>query len=534
MSDPRQATGPALEVRGVSKTFPGHRVLHDVDLRIEPGEVHALLGENGSGKSTLIKILSGFHPSDPGGEVAVAGRPLALGSPTASAAAGLRFVHQRLAIIPELNAVENVALEAGYSRGGLIDWADAGRYTRELLGRLDVDIDIWRPMGELRAVDRSSVAIARAVRDADEPISLVVLDEPTASLPEAEVRHLFELIRELTASGVAVLYVSHRLDEIFEIADRVSVLRDGHLQGTEPIAGLTRERLVAMIVGDAAAADYEAFVRAAPADPGGAPLLGVAGLAAGRIAALDLDVAAGEIVGVVGIAGSGREDVARALVGALPRERGTVAVGGEALPPDAPGAALEAGMMLGLGNTQPNSALREFTVRENVTLPSLRRYAGIGRIRRRREWCTARDWVEALDIRPAETERRYDLLSGGNQQKTILAKCLDAEPRVLVLDEPTAGVDVGARRAIYELLAREADRGLAVVVCSSDYEDVVSVCDRAVVLRGGRVAARIDRERLSEHDLLLAATGGSDDDSGPGERAAGEPAATVNDDRMEH
>jgi ribose transport system ATP-binding protein len=508
------AAPPALEVRKISKTFPGHRVLHEVGLRIEPGEVHALLGENGSGKSTLIKILSGYYTPDAGeGGVWIEGEQLQLGSPNASAAAGLRFVHQKLSVIPELNAVENIALEAGYERPALIDWEASGRYARELLARLDVDIDIWRPMGELRAVDRSSVAIARALRGGTR-IPLVVLDEPTASLPEAEVRHLFKLIRELTATGVAVLYVSHRLDEIFEIADRVSVLRDGRLQGTEAIGDLTRERLVGMIVGGAADA-YEEFVRSpsAAADAGasaraagGAPLLSVDGVASGRVADLSFEVRAGEIVGVVGLAGSGREDVARTLVGALPREAGQIAVEGRAIAPSSPGDALDAGMMLGLGNTQPNSALPEFSVRENVTLPSLARYSRWGRIRRRAERAEASRWVEALDIRPPAPEHRYELLSGGNQQKTILGKCLDAKPRVLVLDEPTAGVDVGARRAIYELLAGEADGGLGVVVCSSDYEDIVSVCDRAVVLRGGAVAARLDRDQLTEQALLLAAT----------------------------
>ncbi len=504
-------TAPALEVRGISKSFQGQRVLHDVDLRIEPGEVHALLGENGSGKSTLIKVLAGFHEPDRGGGVRVDGEPLTLGSPTASAAAGLRFVHQRLAVIPELNAVENIALEAGYGRRGMIDWEASGRYTRELLSRLDVAIDIWRPLRELRAVDRSSVAIARAVRD-DGRIPLVVLDEPTASLPDAEVRHLFKLIRELTASGVAVLYVSHRLDEIFEIADRVSVLRDGRKQDTQPVAELTQERLVAMIIGTETGPGEGTALRVrdpAAAPVGGAPRLAVSGLRAGRLDGLDLTAAPGEIVGVVGLAGSGREDVARALVGALEREDGQVHVDDVAVEGSSPRRALAAGLVLGLGNTQPNCAIREFGVRENLTLPSLRRYLRRGgAVRRRAECGEARGWIDALDIRPADGERRYELLSGGNQQKVILGRCLHARPKVLVLDEPTSGVDVGARRGIYELLVAEAQRGLSVVVCSSDYEDIVSVCDRAIVVRGGRAAAELTGDRLSEHELLLAATGG--------------------------
>lgn len=513
---------PALDVHEISKSFQGQRVLHGVDLRIAPGEVHALLGENGSGKSTLIKVLAGYHEPDPGGGVWVAGERLALGSPTASAAAGLRFVHQRLAVIPELNAVENIALEAGYARSAMVDWEASGRRTQDLLDRLDVDIDIWRPMGELRAIDRSAVAIARAVRDPDQ-VPLVVLDEPTASLPETEVRHLFKLIGELTSSGVAVLYVSHRLDEIFEISDRVSVLRDGRLQDTQPVAGLTRERLVATIVGSDQVAGAGPVARerdAGSATSDGRARLTVERLTAGRLRELSLDVAPGEVVGVVGLAGSGRENVARALVGAIPCEGGQIAVSGEPVALSSPRDALAAGIVLGLGNTQPNSAVREFCVRENLTLSSLPRYARWGRLRRRAEACTARRWIAALDVRPADAERRYELLSGGNQQKTILGRCLEAEPQVLVLDEPTAGVDVGARRRIYELLAAEADRGLAIVVCSSDLEDIVSVCDRAVVVRGGRDVAEIGRERLDEHELLLAITGGDETTSATGTVAA--------------
>jgi ribose transport system ATP-binding protein len=291
------------------------------------------------------------------------------------------------------------------------------------------------------------------------------------------------------------------------------VLRDGRLQGTEPIAGLTRERLVAIIVGGAAAAEYEGFVRSAAAiQPAGRPLLEVDGLAAGRISELGFTLRRGQILGICGLAGSGREDVARALIGALPRRAGRINVEGTELPASAPDSAQAAGLILGLGNTQPNSAVREFSVRENVTLPSLSRYSGWSGVRGRAERQGAMEWVTALDIRPPDPERRYELLSGGNQQKTILAKCLAAEPKVLILDEPTAGVDVGARRAIYELLAAEADRGLAVVLCSSDAEDIVSVCDRALVLRLGVAAATVEQAELSEHELLLAASGGAEEE----------------------
>lgn len=510
MTVPTGTATPVLEVQGVSKTFEGNRVLSDACLTIAPGEVHALLGENGSGKSTLIKILSGLYAPDPGGEVRIKGSELQLGSPAASADAGLRFVHQKLSIVPEFNAIENIGLEAGYIGRGSIDWEESAQRTCELLDRLEIEIDIWKPMGELRPVDRSAVAIARAVRDEGDPIQVVVLDEPTSSLPEAEVQILFRLIRDLASSGVGVLYVSHRLDEIFEIADRVSVLRDGVPVGTKPVEGLTREELVGMIVGGEAAAEYEDFVRAqSPSHRADQPLMKVEGLAAGRIRDLHLEIRPGEILGVSGIAGSGREEVARALFGAVARESGEIWLDGEALAPSSPPASLSSGLVLGLSNAQLSSAVGEFTIRENVTVASLPTFDGAFGMRRGAELASAEDWIRTLDIRPADPEALYGYLSGGNQQKTILARCLAARPRVLLVDEPTAGVDVGARRTIYEMLAAEAERGLAVIVCSSDAEDIVSLCDAAVVLRLGSVVARIERQSLTERDLLMASSGGA-------------------------
>jgi ribose transport system ATP-binding protein len=513
------ASAPALEAFEVSKTFPGQRALDRVSLTVAAGEVQALLGENGSGKSTLIKVLAGYHLPDPGSRIEVGGDVLAAGSPAASAQAGLRFVHQHLAVIGELNAVENIALESGYARGAFIDWDAQAAYTRELLGRLQVDMDIWRPLAQCKPVERSAVAIARAVRSDGEAVRMVVLDEPTASLPAPEVAQLFGLISELKRSGIAVLYVTHRLDEVFEIADRVTVLRDGRKQATEPIADLTHERLVELIVGRSLAELRDAPVRAraareVPADAQAAEpaALRVRGLAGELLRSLDLDVARGEIVGVVGTLGSGREEVARALIGALPTVAGRVEVGGTAIGNLSPLTAVRAGLVLATGNTQPGSAVAAFDVRENLTLASLGRYSRFGRIRRRAERAVAQRWVEALDVRPRDLQRPYQLLSGGNQQKVIMGRWLNAEPAVLVLEEPTAGVDVGARQAIYELVAERASDGLAVVVCSSDMEDIVSVCDRVVVLRDGRAICELAGADVNEHELLLRTTGGTPHD----------------------
>jgi ribose transport system ATP-binding protein len=502
----------AVDVIGVSKTFPGQKALDDVSLSVRPGEVHALLGENGSGKSTLIKVLAGVYLPDTGSDVLVRGERLPLGSPQASFDAGLRFVHQKLGVIPQMNAVENIALEGGFARAANIDWNSQALLTVRLLSRLGISMDIWRPLAECRPVERSAVAIARALRPPNDDgsmraddVPLVVLDEPTSSLPAAEVRQLFALVRDLSAQGVAVIYVSHRLDEIFDIADRVSVLRDGRLIATSELADLTREDLIRLIVGRELASSWERPVRSTARSSEVA--MSVRHLTAERIDDVSFDVHRGEIVGMVGVAGSGRELMARTLAGARLPERGWLTLDGRTLPVITPQATLKAGLMLALGNTQPNAAIGEFSTRENLTLAALRQYSRPGRVFRRREQRGAREWIQALDVRPADPDRLYRLLSGGNQQKVILGRWLHARPTVLVLDEPTAGVDVGARQAIYALIAEQAAKGLSVVLCSSDLEDVVSLCDRALVLRDGTISAELSGDELHEHRLLLESVG---------------------------
>jgi ribose transport system ATP-binding protein len=512
---------PALTVVSVSKTFPGQKALDDISLQVLPGEVHALLGENGSGKSTLIKILAGIHLPDPGGDVLVRGERLALGSPSASFELGLRFVHQKLGVILQMNAVENVALEAGYTRGAFIDWPAQARFTRRLLARLNITMDIWRPLRECKPVERSAVAIARALRT-DDPdaqiqsadVPLIVLDEPTSSLPAAEVRQLFAVIRDLNANGIAVVYVSHRLDEVFQIADRVSVLRDGRLRATADVKGMTRARLVELIVGRELAESWERPVRARRNEPGPAALE-VTDLVAERINGVLFSAARGEILGIVGVAGSGRELMARAITGAILPESGHVVVAGDRVPVLTPSETLKRGLVLAPGNTQPYSAVTSFSVRENLTLGALGRYSKLGRLLRRKERREANDWIGRLDIRPRDPQRLYRLLSGGNQQKVIIGKWLNARPKVLVLDEPTAGVDIGARQAIYELITEQADEGLTVVLCSSDLEDVVSLCDRVLVLRQGLVVAELAGSEITEHRLLLESVGDDVADSQP-------------------
>jgi ribose transport system ATP-binding protein len=504
----------ALQIAGISKTFPGQKALSGINLEIRPGEVHALVGENGSGKSTLIRILAGFHLPDPGGEVLVRGVPLPFGSAPDSFGMGLRFVHQHLAVVLEMNAVENVALEAGFTRSLFIDWNAQERLTRELLAKLNIEMDVWQALADCRPVERAAVAIARALRPATpggsfdgEEVPLVVLDEPTSSLPAAEVRQLLSVVRDIASRDVAVLYVSHRLDEVFDVADRVSVLRDGRLRGTEEIGDVTRGSLIEMIVGGGHAKAHRP--RAGGEQAGGErrEALAVTNLVSDRVRGISFTVDAGEIVGIIGADGSGREEVPRLLIGGTLAQQGDVSVAGVRLSAPTPRRARRHGLVLAPGNTQPHSSIADFTVRENLTLAVLDHYSRFGWIRRRMERALVDKSISELDIRPPEPEHPYRLLSGGNQQKVILGKWLGTDPEVLVFDEPTAGIDVGARQAIYSLIQRRASAGLAVVVCSSDFEDIVSLCGRALVMREGVIAAELSESRLTEYELRRHAIG---------------------------
>lgn len=500
----------AVEISGLSKTFPGQRALRDVALTVDAGEVHGLLGENGSGKSTLIKVLSGFHEPDPGASVLVNGMPLSFGSAASSASLGLRFVHQNLGIIRELTAVENLSLTTTHRLPvRRINRRREVARTRQLFERFGVDVPLTVPLGQCRSVDRTVVAIVRAL-DTLESGGVLVLDEPTAALPAHEVDQLFATVRDLRSRGVATIYVSHRLDELFALADRVSVLRDGVMQGTRPIAELDRRELVRMIVGSAPDPEDAVAVAAEP-DVGGfaptadvPPRLSVRGLTSSSIHDVSFELAAGEILGVAGLTGSGRDELPSALVGAVHGSATITIDGGLPVHAMTPRRARELGLALVPGNRGAGSAIGFFDVRENITLPSLGAVAGGGRVQRGRELAVATEWIRQLDIRPQDPLRMFRNLSGGNQQKTILAKWFNIDPHVIVLDDPTSGVDVGARQAIYDLIRDRARLGTSFIVSSSDHEDLLALCSRILVLREGRIGAELRGTDISAGELLLA------------------------------
>jgi ribose transport system ATP-binding protein len=492
-----QATAPVLAIRGLSKTFPGTRALHGVDFDLRPGEVHALIGQNGCGKSTLIKVLAGYHQPDPGTEIELAGERVELRDTIASRNAGLRFVHQDLGLVDTLSAVENLTLgrelETGF--GGRIRWGAERRAAEQRLRALGYGFDVRRPVSELGAAERTGIAIVRALWDWEEARVLVV-DEPTASLPREEVKTLFEALRRVRAQGLGVVYVSHRLDEIFAIGDRVTILRDGRRVGTWDVADVDQDRLVSLMVGGEQLRPSQARAYGGTQELA----LEVRGLCGLKVDNIDLDARRGEVVGIAGLTGSGREEVLPLVFGAVSRA-GTVRVDGDDVAAG-PRGAMAAGVALVPADRRGAGAVVGAAVRENCTLTDLHRHSRrAARIDRAAERAEVGDWMERLDVRPRGTEAVFGTLSGGNQQKVVLAKWLRREPRVLLLDEPTQGVDVHAKATIHGLARDVAAGGAAVVIASSDDNELCDTCDRVLVMRDGRVVAQVEGDRLTPEEL---------------------------------
>ncbi|HWI73933.1 MAG TPA: sugar ABC transporter ATP-binding protein [Baekduia sp.] len=505
----------ALELRGVSKTFPGVRALVGVDLHVRSGSVHALLGHNGCGKSTLVKTLAGFHAPDGAAEAFVDGEPLQLGSAEDAERCGVRFVHQELGLIHELPAVDNVAFVVGHGTTRLrpINWRAQARRTRELLMEFGIDLDPRAPIGDATPVERTAVAIVRAVAGWERGRGVLVLDEPTAALPAREVEQLFKLIREIRDSGTAVLLVSHRLDEVMSICDHATVMRAGEVIWDGAVGETSLRDLATLIAGTDALPEEVAHA-AAHVDTGDrdTPLLRVDGLSGRYLRDVSFTVREGEILGVAGLLGSGREELPYALAGAPKHPvQGAVAVDGDPIEPLTVGAAHAHGVVLVPADRAREGIVAGFSVRENVTLAALPALASKATIAPRRERRFARDWLHAVGAEVAVAERPITTLSGGNQQKAVLARWLAVAPKVLCVSEPTAGIDVGARATIYADLRRRAADGLAIVMSSSDAEDLVSACDRVLVLRDGVVVRELAGQAISKQAIVAAMEGAHDD-----------------------
>jgi ABC-type sugar transport system ATPase subunit len=493
------ASGSALRMRGISKTFPGVKALSDVSLCAEYGRVHAIVGENGAGKSTLMKILSGAYlPS--AGTTEVDGAEVRMRRPADAQKLGIRMVHQELNLVPDLSVAENVYLGRMPRRRGFVDRATMLRDTKAILEELGAAIDPEVRLGDLSISQQQLVEIAKAYSAGPR---IIVLDEPTSSLSEHETAALFRILRTMKAAGIAIIYISHRLKEVLEIADDVTVLRDGCLIDTRPAAGLTAAEMIRLMVG-------REVTNVFPKTPSqiGAPVLKLVGLGDGRdFHDISFEVRAGEILGLTGLVGAGRTELARAIFGLAPASEGRIEINGTAAAITSPAAAVKAGIAYVPEDRKDSGIIPSMSVRENISLPVLRRLSRLGRVSMSADRRLAARYTRDFAIAPPDPERRIEQLSGGNQQKAVIARWLSTGPSVLILDEPTRGVDVGAKAEIHRIIGELVAGGMAVVMISSELPEVLGVCDRVVVMRDGRASPPVARDRLSEERIMALATG---------------------------
>jgi ribose transport system ATP-binding protein len=490
----------AVIVQNLSKTFPGQRALNNFNLDLRKGEIHALVGENGSGKSTLIKCLSGYHEPDEGAEIFVDGLsvPVPYG-PTAARKFGLAFIHQDLGLVPSLSILENLALSRGYFRNrfGAVDWKRETKNARKILAEFGhAELDPRQLVQELPLATQTIVAVARAMSQGGKA-HVVVLDEPTASMPHNEVEHLFAAIRKIAATGVSILYVSHRLDEIFQLCDRVTAIRNGDTVGTFNVADLDYDGLVELIVGDTVIP----FQGARDETITDEVLLKFDGLSGGVVDTVSGLVRAGEVVGVTGLLGSGSSDLGKILFGALDRTSGQIEIAGKVVDSPSPGDLMERGVSFVPGDRPKEGVFPWSSLDDNVMLTDTNRFSKRWR-RRSLESTFVTQLLGKFNVRPLDSSREIYTLSGGNQQKVVLAKWLNLGPRVVILEEPVQGIDIGAKTEVYSIIGKLADEGKGVLVISTEIEDLTRLCHRVLVMKNGKIIAEISgsdrtRERIA-------------------------------------
>lgn len=494
---------PVLRVNGISKTFGNRTVLRDFALDLQPGEVHGLLGENGSGKSTLIKILAGFHAPDPGGEMMVRGQevrlPLNVPDPPKL---GIGFVHQDLPFFESGSVLENVRIgrfETG--PGHRIRWRREHRVVAAALREFGLSMDPATPVSRLSAIERAMLAVVRALDQlGGSEQAVLVLDEPTASLPNDGVERLFGAIRDVAARGLGVIFVTHRLEEVNAITDRVTVLRDGVRVLTAETRGLTQDDLIHAILGFSLTDLYPEQQH----PPSGVPMLQASGVSGSLVDDVSVQVGQGEVVGVTGLVGMGFDELPYLLFGALPAQAGRMTLDGRQIDLTrlSPRDAVDSGVAMVPANRARDGAVSEASLAENMTLLTHASHYRGGRLRHAEERRGAARLLDEFDVRPRDLRQRFGLFSGGNQQKALLAKWLSIRPRVLLLHEPTQGVDIGAKRDVFAKIRQAADDGAAVMIASAEYEDLAQLCDRVLVVRHGRIVSELSGPTLTHQRVL--------------------------------
>ena len=492
----QQAKTPLLAIRGGSKSFPGVRALHNVDLHVHAGEVLALLGENGAGKSTLIKALGGAHQLDDG-QILINGEPTAITGPAHARQLGIAVIHQEFNLIPALSARENIFLGQERTLAGVLRQREERRQTLELFERLGVTIDPDALCRDLSVAQQQIVEIARSLaRDA----SVIVMDEPSATLSNEEVDRLFQIVDDLKSQGIAVIYISHRLDEIFRIADRVTVLRDGEHVATLPVSEVDKPKLIELMVGRSL--DQEFPPRHATI---GEPTLDVTALSRTPVVEdATLTLHAGEVLAITGLVGAGRTELVRLIFGADPADRGTVTLNGRHLKLRSPRDAIAAGIGLLTEDRKSQGLIPSQSVRDNFGLPNLQRLSTLGFVRQRAERSELVESIDRMRIKVADVAQPVGQLSGGNQQKVVIAKWLARHCDVLIFDEPTRGIDVGAKYEIYELINELAEKGKSIIIVSSELPEVLGMADRVLVMRSGRIVGEITDVANATQEQILS------------------------------
>lgn len=489
---------PILRLKDISKSFPGVKALDKVQFDIQPGEVHALLGENGAGKSTLIKIISGVHKPDTG-TIEISGKPVQFNNPRDAQKHGIATIYQELLLYPELSVAENIFMgHAPKKFPGVIDWQQVEAKARDILASLEVhDIDVSSKVGSLNVGNRQRVEIAKAL---SQDARILIMDEPTAALTEADVERLFKIVQLLRDRGVAIIYISHRLVEIFELANRVTVLRDGQYVDTRSIAETTEDQLISMMVGrtidnlfpkeDAPIGDVALEVRDLQRAP--------------HTQGVSFTLRAGEILGISGLVGSGRSELAQVIFGHTPAESGQIIVNGTPTQVKSPEHAMRLGIAYVPEDRGSQGLIREMRIRENISLSILKLLSKFSFINRQAEATLAEDSIDQFSIRAYSTEQVVGKLSGGNQQKIVISKWLATNPRVLIMDEPTRGIDVGAKSEIHRLMSQLAREGLAILMISSELPEILGMSDRVLVMRGGKIVAEYSRHEATQEKIAAA------------------------------
>lgn len=489
-----------IALRGVSKSFAGIKVVTQVSFDIRPGEVHALMGENGAGKSTMIKIMAGLHQADEG-EILINGQPVRFASPRDAHAAGIATVHQELLLFPELTVAENIFLGQTPKTGlGTIDWQAMRARARELLDSLDSgDLDIDQRVASLSVGNRQRIEIARALA---QDARVLIMDEPTAALAEADVQRLMAIVRSLRARGVAIVYVSHRMPEIFALADRVTVLRDGHHVATKNVSEVDEPQLVSMMVG-------RAIDRLYPAKQGvdGEVILELRDVSyRGVIRGISLKLKRGEILGLAGLVGSGRTETALTVFGITPATSGQIVIDGKPEHISSPEAARDLGIAYVPEDRGQQGLIRAQTIEDNIALANLKRLMRGFMVDAAKVTAEARKAIERFGIRARGPQQLVRQLSGGNQQKVVLGKWLATNPRILIMDEPTRGIDVGAKAEIHQLMRKLAGEGMAILMISSELPEVLGMSDRVLVMNSGRIVGEFDRQAATAEAVGTAMT----------------------------